>query len=278
MVSRIVVVIVSKMLHYCIVYWQMELPIVGMADVEVMCSSVVMNYYVYDRYYVTENQNVVWLILLWWFLMLENNHVCDSFCVTGAKIFCGCLFKLEFWWVNQHLILYDYIVGICLSFYSCMGHWHWWECLLWLIWQCFVPPSYNVEVVHWCFMTWSGVIDMDGWEGLHVSFKYFWRCSDRVYNTFIFIVHAAMVFLSLGFTRRSLMVLPPLQYISMPFLLQMLLKLLHGPSVLGITMWKFLLLYVSFFLMLLESSVGLLGLLYLMMCPAEGPDGALASW
>ena len=61
-----------KILQNHVVCWQMELPIIGVADVRAKCSSGVKNHQVYDEYYVTGSQDVVWLIFFWWFMMFEN--------------------------------------------------------------------------------------------------------------------------------------------------------------------------------------------------------------
>ena len=46
MVWGLVVLIGSKMLQNHVVCWQMELPIIGVADVKAKCSSGVKNYHV----------------------------------------------------------------------------------------------------------------------------------------------------------------------------------------------------------------------------------------
>ena len=39
-------------------------------------------------------------------MMLQDQCICDSWCVTRAKMLCGCLLEFEFWWIHQHLIPY----------------------------------------------------------------------------------------------------------------------------------------------------------------------------
>ena len=56
----------------------MELPIAGMLDVRAMCSFGVKNYHVCYQFCATGSQDVVWLILVWWFLMLKKQCVCGT--------------------------------------------------------------------------------------------------------------------------------------------------------------------------------------------------------
>ena len=70
-----------------------------------------------------------------------------------------------------------------------------------------------------------------------------------------------LVSLSLGLTRRSLMVLPSLKCICMPCLLQMFLQLSLKPLMYGTTMWGLWVLLVVLFLVLLELLLYLLDLI-----------------
>ena len=77
-------------------------------------------------------------------------------------------------------------------------------------------------------------------------------------NLYLYItpLFLSMVSLSLGCTRRSLIVLPPLKYTSTPYLLQMFLQVSPKPFIYGTTMQEFLMLlfpwlfFSCFFLML----------------------------
>ena len=60
-----------------------------------------------------------------------------------------------------------------------------------------------------------------------------------LYITLLFL---SMVSLSLGCTRRSLIVLPPVKYTSTPYLLQMFLQVSPRPFMYGTTMYDFLVL------------------------------------
>ena len=53
-------------------YWQMKLPVIDASDVKAICSSDVKNHHVSDRCYVTWSQDVLWLILFWFFMMVKN--------------------------------------------------------------------------------------------------------------------------------------------------------------------------------------------------------------
>ena len=83
------------------------------------------------------------------------------------------------------------VVGICLYFYSGMGHWLWWEWLLWLIWQCYVPPPHSAKVINRYGMTSGVIMVMDGWGALHVVFESFCKCSACFSYIFILTVHPA---------------------------------------------------------------------------------------
>ena len=82
------------------------LPITDVADVKANCSCGVKNYHVCNEFYATGSQDVVRLILFWWFMMFMNQHIFDRWCVTTAQMLCGCLFKLDFWCIHQALIQY----------------------------------------------------------------------------------------------------------------------------------------------------------------------------
>ena len=78
---------------------------------------------------------------------------------------------------------------------------------------------------------------------------------------FITPLSCKMVSLSLGFTRRYMMVLPPLKCIFMPCALQMSLQLSSWPLIYCTTMYGLLMLEVGLFLILFEPLLDLLDLM-----------------